>query len=313
MAEVPESKNVSLFDFAYLGDMQETLRQLADMALPERWDFAETASPGYEILRDYLSLTFLRLEREGKVFVDDGGDFCAFNTGLVDESYETIYACFTPNRIPDRMKWYLSGFAVAGAGRLGDRLLRCFHDLPPRARYLSAADDVLYDTDQVPTPDYPHILLDNMDRLPEEFLLRELADNQEETDTLRRAFAETDRDARCAAFDAASELLGKDQLRFRRLKNRLDDAIRLSVKMVSWNWRWAVPIYYPARDCVSLLLPLDLTEDGQPDIALVLEHTQSGRYIGQTVLTARMAYKDARLIARPGAEWLDACFMQQIN
>lgn len=94
------------------------------------------------------------------------------------------------------------------------------------------------------------------------------------------------------------------------MKDRIDAIIRLSVKKVSWSWRWAVPIYYPGRDCVSLLLPLDLTEGEQPNIALVFERTQSGRYIGQTILTAEMAYKDARLIARPGAEWLDACFVQ---
>ncbi|MGN0071498.1 MAG: DUF3825 domain-containing protein [Atopobiaceae bacterium] len=308
MEKAQDREEVSLFEFAYLGEMTETLKNLADMALPERWDFTETDAPEYEILRDYLSFTFLRLEREDKVLVDDEGDFCAFDTGLVDESYEAIYACFTPNRVPDRMPWYLSGFATAGSGRLGDRLLRSFHDLPERARYLFTADDVLYDVDQVPTPDYEHILIDNVDRLPEAFLLREFADSDEELASAKRAFAEQDKERRDAAFDDLAKLLEADQLRFRRLKDRLDAAIRLSVKKVSWNWRWAVPIYYPARDCVSLLLPLDLTEDEQPDIALVLERTQSGRYIGQTILTAEMAYKDARLIARPGAEWLDVCF-----
>lgn len=169
---------------------------------------------------------------------------------------------------------------------------------------------MLYDVDQVPTPDYGHILIGNIDRLPEAFLVRELADNEEELTCTKRAFAAKEKDARRDAFDVLAKLLDADQLRFRRLKDRLDAAVRLSVKQVAWNWRWAVPIYYPARDCVSLLLPLDLTEDEQPDIALVLERTQSGRYIGQTILTAEMAYKDARLIARPGAEWLDACFVK---
>lgn len=301
---------ISLFDFAYLGEWGETSARLAQMTLPERWDFAGTGPRRYEILSDYLRFTFLRLEREGKVLISDDEDFCAFNTGLVDESYEDIFACFTPNRIPDRQPWYLEGFAAAGADRLGDRLLRSFHDLPERARYLFKAEDVLYDVDQVPTPDYGHILIGIIDRLPEAFLVRELADNEEELACTKRAFAAKEKDARRDAFDALAKLLDADQLRFRRLKDRLDAAIRLSVKQVAWNWRWAVPIYYPARDCVSLLLPLDLTEDEQPDIALVLERTQSGRYIGQTILTAEMAYKDARLIARPGAEWLDACFVK---
>ena len=144
---------ISLFDFAYLGEWGETSARLAQMVLPERWDFAGTGPRRYEILSDYLRFTFLRLEREGKVLISDDEDFCAFNTGLVDESYEDIFACFTPNRNPDRQPWYLEGFAAAGADRLGDRLLRSFHDLPERARYLFKAEDVLYDVDQVLTPD----------------------------------------------------------------------------------------------------------------------------------------------------------------
>lgn len=197
---------ISLFDFAYLGEWGETSARLAQMVLPERWDFAGTGPRRYEILSDYLRFTFLRLEREGKVLISDDGDFCAFNTGLVDESYEDIFACFTPNRIPDRQPWYLEGFAAAGADRLGDRLLRSFHDLPERARYLFKAEDVLYDVDQVPTPDYGHILIGNIDRLPEALLVRELADNEEELACTKRAFAAKEKDARLIARPGAEWL-----------------------------------------------------------------------------------------------------------
>lgn len=288
----------------------ETYARLAGMALPERWDFVGTEVRCYEILSDYLRFMFLCLERKNKVLVSDAGDFCAFNMGLVDKLYEDIFACFTPNRVPDKQPWFLEGFAAAGADRFGDRLLRSFHNLPQRARYLFKAEDVRCDVDQVPTPDYSHILIDDIDRLPEAFLECELHNSDEEFAVVKRTFGMQEKDVRNDVFDALAKLLDADQLRFRRLKDRLDAIIRLSVKKVSWSWRWAVPIYYPGRDCVSLLLPLDLTEGEQPNIALVLERTQSGRYIGQTILTAEMAYKDARLIARPGAEWLDACFVQ---
>lgn len=52
---------------------------------------------------------------------------------------------------------------------------------------------------------------------------------------------------------------------------------------------------------MSLLLPLDLTENEQPDVALVVELMESGAYIGQTILTMKMAYNNARLICRPTA------------
>jgi len=189
----------------------ETYARLAGMALPERWDFVGTEARCYEILSDYLRFMFLRLERKNKVLVSDTGDFCAFNMGFVDESYEDIFACFTPNKVPGKQPWYLEGFAVAGAGWLGDRLSRSFHDLPQRARYLFKTEDVLYDVDQVPASDYAHILIGNVDRLPEAFLERELHDSDEEFAVVKRAFGMQEKDVRNDAFDALAKLLDADQ------------------------------------------------------------------------------------------------------
>lgn len=54
---------------------------------------------------------------------------------------------------------------------------------------------------------------------------------------------------------------------------------------------------------MSLLLPLDLTDNERPDVALVVELVESGAYIGQTILTMEMAYNNARLISRPDSDW----------
>ena len=88
----------------------------------------------------------------------------------------------------------------------------------------------------------------------------------------------------------------------RRLINRLDDAIELAQKRVEWNFKTAVPAFYPTKNTMSLLLPLDLTENEQPDVALVVELMESGAYIGQTILTMKMAYNNARLICRPDSD-----------
>ena len=56
---------------------------------------------------------------------------------------------------------------------------------------------------------------------------------------------------------------------------------------------------------MSLLLPLDLTDDEKPDVALVVELVESGAYLGQTILTMNMAYNNARLISRPDSDWLN--------
>ena len=55
---------------------------------------------------------------------------------------------------------------------------------------------------------------------------------------------------------------------------------------------------------MNLLLPLNLTEDNIPDVALVVELQKSGNYQGQTIITMVQAYRDARLVCRPYIDWL---------
>lgn len=43
----------------------------------------------------------------------------------------------------------------------------------------------------------------------------------------------------------------------------------------------------------------------EPKQAAAQGRTLSGDYLGQTILTLPMAYIDARLLCRPGSEWLD--------
>ena len=88
------------------------------------------------------------------------------------------------------------------------------------------------------------------------------------------------------------------------MKNRLEAAIHLTLKRVEWNYKTAIPVYFPTRNLCSLLLPLCLSEEGQVDLALVVEHLQSGAYQGQTVLPLDLAYNNSRLLTRPDSDWL---------
>ena len=90
-----------------------------------------------------------------------------------------------------------------------------------------------------------------------------------------------------------------------RLCNRLQDAIDLAVKRVRWNYKTAIPLYFPKGNCMSLMLPLSLQEDSKADAALVVQLMDSGVYQGQTILTLDQAYVDARLICRPDSDWLN--------
>lgn len=73
---------------------------------------------------------------------------------------------------------------------------------------------------------------------------------------------------------------------------------------MEWNFRTSIPIYYPTRNSISLLLPLSLMNESQIDLALVVEKTQSGNYLGHTILPLDWAYSNARLIARLDSNWL---------
>lgn len=294
-----------LFRWAYMGKFDETLKLLADLALDEKWDFNEDGeSSSYAILSSYLKYTFYRLKTEGKVLEDKEQRIAAFNTGLVDKTYEPIYACFSPSTYGSS-PWKLEAFCKAGSRQWGKRLVATFNPLPKRASYFKRKEDLLFDTERPLERDADHILLDNISRLPHDFLEEELRGSDEALAALEAAFSAKDGGARNNAFERLENIIENDSRIKRRLINRLDDAIELAQKRVEWNFKTAVPAFYPTKDQMSLLLPLDLTEDEKPDVALVVELTDSGAYIGQTILTMRMAYNNARMVCRPDSDWLN--------
>ncbi|ERI05062.1 hypothetical protein HMPREF9069_01071 [Atopobium sp. oral taxon 810 str. F0209] len=180
-----------------------------------------------------------------------------------------------------------------------------FNPLPERASYITCKEDLFFDIDRPLTPDTDHILLDNINRLPQEFLEEELMSDAEALGLVARAFGSDLPEEREIAFGELSDLVERNICIRRRLKNRLDDAIEVACKRVGWNFKTAVPAWYPTRDVMSLLLPLDLSDDDRPDVALVVELAESGAYIGQTILTMPMAYSNARLVCRPDSDWLN--------
>lgn len=273
----------ALTDWAYLGNIDSMIESLADYALDEKWGFEQDEdSKDYSILRSYLMYTFYRLQSEKKVLENSDKGIAAFNTGLVDPTYEAIYACFSPSS--SGCPWRFEAFYKAGSKQWGKKLVASFDPLQR---------------------DVDHILLDNIDRLPEAFLAEELRGGSDALEALSRAVNADDDASKKAAYDELREAVEDNAKVKRRLINRLDDAIELAQKRVEWNFKTAVPAFYPTKNTMSLLLPLDLTENDRPDVALVVELMESGAYIGQTILTMQMAYNNARLISRPDSDWLN--------
>ncbi|MBQ1935731.1 MAG: DUF3825 domain-containing protein, partial [Clostridia bacterium] len=288
---------------AYLGPWSEFLEKLANMALPEKWSFKDAAEGDYTILRQYIKFTFHHLQNDDKVPENADHTFCAFNTGLVDRHYDDIYACFTRNPLPGKQDWLFTDFCIAGRRGLGKELINAFKEPPSVASYFTEKDELLFNVDCNRFYDYQHMIVDNIDRLPLDFLAEELGGNKEAS-ALVHELTETPPQSRGPIYEKLKDLLDEEERLYNRLKNRFNDAIDLAIKRVRWNYKTAIPCYYPTTGKMCFMLPLALVDDNRTDVALVMEKKDSGSYQGQTILTLQAAYIDARLICRPDSDWL---------
>lgn len=303
---IPPGK--SLEQFADLGSWQDFLKKLADQALTEQWDSNQKRHGRYYVLKKYIQYTFYRLLQEEKICISDDRKFAAFNTGLVNHHYDDIYACFVPNPQREKAEWKFEAFAIAGLrGKdgYGKLLTNYFNPLPQVPKYVEKKEDLIYDLDKELLTDYEHIIVDNLRRLPKGYLtegcygderamkmIAELYRNQKGSDEQKKVYT------------ALSQYIAGNDRIFRRLRSRMEDAIEIALKRVRWNFRTAIPCYYPKGNCMSLMLPLCLEDDSRTDAALIVQKNPSGSYQGQTVLRLEQAYLDARLICRPNTDWL---------
>lgn len=288
----------SLVQWASLGDFNETIKSLKELALNERWFYKnQNSSNPYPILSSYIKYTFYRLSKEsGKILVKD--NLAAFNTGLVDKRYEPIFALFvkTPNAL---RPWRLDSFCIAGEDE-GKQIAKKFSPLPPRAHYFDKVADMLYDTlSPKPVLDWNHIVLENVDRLPLDFVEENAPKSFEVKKPDKMTFQDREH-----YFDDLASAIKNDTKAYRNITNRFKDALDLALKRIEWNFKTAIPIYFPTQNKMSLLLPLSLLDDEKVDIALVVEKTESGNYLGHTILPLEWAYSNARLVCRPDSDWL---------
>ena len=308
------SANIRLTDWANISNMRYGV--LAELALEERWYYGDSedladAKNKFPILKNYLIYTFMRLCHEGKVCLatdpQTGEEYAAFNTGLVDRKYEYIYAIFKQeSKYSQTYYWYLHAFAVAGEDE-GKTLVRLFNPLPAKANYFGdRIESMLYDTSTGNLScDYTHMLVERAERFPVEFFEDNCPSSFTTIDGLAIGdVAQQDEETRHRYFAALSEKIAADPRILKRLKNRFEDAVDLALKRVEWNYKTAIPVYFPTRNTMSLLLPLALVDEDTVDLALVVERHPSGSYQGQTVLPLDMAYANSRLVTRPDSDWL---------
>lgn len=293
-----------LENFAFLGSWSAFLTELAEKAVPESWDFAGSQRRDYHILIQYIKYTFYRLTRENKVCISDDRQFACFNTGLVDKHYDDIYACFTPNDPGCETEWKFAGFCTAANRTLGKQIVNYFSPLPQPPCYFERGEQLFFDVNRQLLTDFDHIIIDNADRLPLQFLSEQFTDCREAADIVSELRTAQDNFRKRELYEQLRQILTDNNRLFVRIQNRIKDSIELARKRVTRNYKTAIPSYYPKRNSMSLMLPLCLTDEEEPDIALVVEQTPSGNYQGQTILTLGQAYIDARLLCQLNSEWL---------
>lgn len=297
-----------VFDrFIYVENMGTVVNSLADLTLSgEEWDYGGTQSKEKYILQQYLRFTFYKAKLDNLLVEDSASGDAVFNTGLVDATYDEIYCYLKKNTHTDdffKRKWELCFFACWGKDNNGKILNRKFPTAPPAPQYIhpQKMQDIYYDVTKDLFCDYKHIVEDNLARLPINFIRKKISYHTEmktliDTYTGSRSFQN---------FSALREAILENDGYLREIVDGLKSAVETAKKYCKWNYKTAIPIYYPRNNTVSLLLPLCLTNDeNRADIALVVERLENGNYQGQTILTLQMAYQDARLICRPNSEWL---------
>ena len=294
-----------LFSMVHFQDFEASIRELASRAKKESWCYRHSKDP-YIILKIYLQYTFYRIVSQKRLSLDDASSFGCFNTGLKNEEYEDIYGVVRKSKDTEiKEKLIFQGFCVAASQGLGKIVVEHFSPLPLPASYLSSPEELVYDTDKELLTDYHHIIQDNIDRFPLSWLSCYCAAFPEEKGILDRIQREKNEFRKSTLYDRLEIGIERNPTLYSLLKTALENTISKSIRMVKNDYRLAAPSFFPTRDVRSIRLPLEFGADKEVKAVLLVEKMPSGNYQGQTILTLKMAYVNARLIGPLEHTYLD--------
>jgi len=159
--------NYELFRFAVFPNYNEAIRFLAEnLADREEWDFSDTKTKTHSILKNFLEFTFRKLRHEKKVTFTLDNKFASFNTGLITDNLEDIFAFFEEYKNPK--PGFNTPFCFKAFLKKSDpQILKYFsHDLPDIANFFDKPDLLIFNPKCELIPDIDHIIKDNIDRFP---------------------------------------------------------------------------------------------------------------------------------------------------
>jgi len=155
-----------LFDLIYIPRMDEKLNELAELAENENWEYQNTQDSHHlPILFNYLQYTYARIAQENKIAISDNGQCITFNTGLVTDKQEPIYAFADANRNQDsNAPWYFQRWR-----RRGEHEMIKFSHLPEMAHYFDDPSALVFDPRKELRENIEHIITENKERFPEPY------------------------------------------------------------------------------------------------------------------------------------------------
>jgi hypothetical protein len=159
--------NAELFKFAVFPNYDQAISYLADnLADKEDWDFSDTITKSNGILKNYLEFTFRKLLQEKKVRFTSDNKFACFNTGLVTENLEDIFAFFEEYKKP--RPGFTTPFCFKSFLKKSDNnVLRHFsQSLPDVADFFDKPELLIFNPKCDLIPDLDHIIKDNLLRFP---------------------------------------------------------------------------------------------------------------------------------------------------
>lgn len=261
-----------LESFATFIDCSLALKDLADnICEKEDWDYINNKQNSIPVLRSYINQTCKQLIRQDKVVFgisSYGDEYAFFNTGLVSDLQDEIYAYFQKNRkysehqpwginIP---KWEFLEFNTDQS-----RYYKYFDKPADIASYFDEADatKLVFDTTLTIRPNWEH-----------------LSKRKKRVDS------------------PAVQSMNEQEFR-----DAIEDSINMAKKRIRRNYKTAIPHFYD--NDIQFLIPMCERKNRGIAIAAMVVEKQEQIYVVSTILTLDQAYNNARLLAKPDREWLN--------
>ena len=256
---------------------------LNNKVIPEPWSYTDQKETDfkYPILKSYLKFELDRLfyEQEilnlsDKILFNPEGNMILFNTNLINKYGDDLY--IVGGKIVYNGKVCITDLEVAPSkSKLSKYGYK--NETPNPPQFFEDINEIVFHCSWDIDDDMDkreHIIEERIERFPERY--RNLKPN----------------------------ILGQT----------LNNAINFATKIAQRNYKFIVPMYYPTKQRIQLLMPiyLDNTYSNHPDFALVLTPDKEAQlYVPETILGLAEVYQDARLIAKPEESWLNPDIIKQ--